>query len=232
MNRAAVIATHNRPIELRRCVEAIAAQVDQLVIVDNASDPPVDYRDLMPVVDPRTCVVTLMHDREQPPNLSRLWNMGLDYAKGVYTALFQVLGTPLLWDVAVLNDDATVPPDWFANLAGIMRQWDCYAASHNPFEPVTRAHGPDAPMSVTTRLAGWAMVLRGEWSGARFDESMRWWCADDDMSLRAREAGGLMLVAGVDVPNEHADRSTTGVLAEQTAIDMQTFVDKHGRRPW
>jgi hypothetical protein len=87
-------------------------------------------------------------------------------------------------------------------------------------------------MSVLTRLAGWAFILRGEWEGARLDEQFRWWCGDDDISLRARQGGGLVHVGGLHVPNEHADQSTTGVLAGQTALDMQAFVDKHGRRPW
>lgn len=233
--QGAVIATHNRPVELHRCVEALAPQVDVIVVVDNASDPPVGFPRRIPSGSVRygdidTTRVQVLRDPEQPPNLSRLWNLGLDWL-AEYFAGGDVDG----YDVAVVNDDATVPPGWFDAVAGAMRRFGADAASHGPFmgDAGGAVHlGTSAPMSVTTRLAGWAFVLRGEWGGARLDEQFRWWCGDDDISLRARQAGGLVHVGGLHVPNEHADQSTTGLLAEQAALDMQAFVDKHGRRPW
>ena len=92
-------------------------------------------------------------------------------------------------------------------------------------------HREDAPCAIETRLTGWAFVLRGE-AGLRLDERFRWWCGEDDVSMRARRAGGLVHVGGYPVPNTGANSSTVGVLAEQAAKDMQTFVDKWGVRPW
>jgi glycosyltransferase involved in cell wall biosynthesis len=233
--RAVVIATHDRPAELRRAVEAIAPQVDVIVVIDNASDPPIYRSDLLGtsgnMPDVRLCLV---HDDEQPPNLSRLWNVGLERAE------LLLLGERSTreryqWDVAVLNDDAIPPPGWFDAVAGAMRQEGCVAGSSYPFEALT----PDyvcvhraGPPSIGTRLAGWAMMLRGEWDGARFDERLRWWFSDDLLSLRAREAGGLVHVGGYPVPNTGADSSTVGVLAEQAGRDRATFIEITGRQPW
>lgn len=236
--RLAVVATHNRPVELTRLLDAIASQCHAVFVIDNASMPPVR---LPPVrldglCDPVTglqlsCWLKVIRDEEQPPNLSRLWNVGIDaacdYVRG---------GDYVVADVAVFNDDAVPPPGWWDAMSGAMRLYGADAASSDPFNllppGVVHTLGRIAPMSVATRLAGWAMLLRGEWSGARFDERLRWWCGDDDLSLRARQAGGLVHVGGYPVLNTGENTSTTGVLAEQTARDMQMFVDIHGRRPW
>ena len=102
-HRFAVIPTHNRPEHLANCVEAIHPQVEMTFIIDNASDPPVGGHHLAP------CVI--IRHPEQPPNLSRLWNIGLDaveaYAK--LTALDH-------WDVAILNDDSLPYEGWKENV--------------------------------------------------------------------------------------------------------------------
>lgn len=232
--RVAVVATYNRPAELRRLLDAITPQCHAVVVVDNASDPPVDLLKFWPVeaLDRSFCRVHVLRDEEQPPNLSRLWNVGLDYAR-------KMIVDPRAgesWDVAVLNDDAVPPPGWWTAVSNSMRFHGAAAGSSDPFDQLSigqyRMWFDDAPMSVTTRLAGWAMMLRGEWDGARFDETFRWWAGDDDLSLRARQAGGIVHVGGYPVPNTGADSSTVGVLAEEAGRDMARFVEKHGRRPW
>lgn len=238
--RIAVVATYNRPAELARLLDAIAPQCDAAYIVDNASTPPVELPKRWPAQGredpgaPGTFLrlhVRVIRDEEQPPNLSRLWNVGIDAARDYVRG-----GDYIGHDVAVLNDDAVPPPGWWDTVSGAMRLYGADAGSSDPFGHlplgVTQHWRYDAPLSVTTRLAGWAMLLRGEWDGARFDERLRWWTGDDDMSLRARQAGGIVHVGGFPVPNTGADTSTTGVLAEQAGRDMQTFVDIHGRRPW
>lgn len=232
--RIAVVATHNRPVELARLLDAIAPQCDAVVVIDNASDPPVSLpeRWLMhvPGRSLSICPVHLIRDEEQPPNLSRLWNVGIDKAR---TLVNPLAGKP--YDVAVLNDDAIPPPGWWDAVSGAMRIHNASAASADVFGALapgqTRVWFADAPMSVTTRLAGWAFMLPGE-KGMRLDERFRWLAGDDDISYRARLADGLVHVGGYPVPNTGADTSTRGVLAEQGARDMQTFVDVHGKRPW
>lgn len=228
--RAAVIPTHDRPEEVQRCVEAISPQVDLVVVIDNASDPPVDLL-------PAGAFLHVMGDPEQPPNLSRLWNTGLEFVQQFmhrYDQLDETRG----WDVAVLNDDAVPPPGWFDAVSKAMRAvGGVVAGSSAPFDDLppgqARFIGGTARPSVSTRLAGWAHIMRGEWDGARYDERLRWWFADDDLSHRARLAGGLVHVGGFPVPNTGADSSTTGVLAEQAGRDRAVFVEKHGgMQPW
>jgi glycosyltransferase involved in cell wall biosynthesis len=232
--RYAVVPTHNRPVELTTAVRSIAPQCDALVVIDNASTPAVDREALLPnVALHRTGPVdtVVLRDEEQPPNLSRLWNLGLDWC----AARARMDGHDT-WDVAILNDDAIPPPRWFERVSYAMRIRDAAAASSHPFAPVEEGprvdfHGPDGPPGVHNRLTGWAFILRGE-AGLRFDERLRWWCGDDHMSWQARRNGGLVHLGGVPVANTLANASTTGVLAEQAAKDMQTFVDITGVRPW
>jgi hypothetical protein len=228
--RYAVIATHDRPTELVRAVRVLAPQCRTILVIDNASNPPVDLPQ-MPSYFERTRLHTIRDD-EQPPNLSRLWNVGLDFCRS-HAATEH--GNQVC-DIAIVNDDAVPPPDWFAKVANSMRVYNAAAGSSHPFATTEEGlridfHGPGEAPGVHNRLTGWAFVLRGE-TGLRFDESMRWWCGDDDMSMQARRAGGLVHVGGYPVPNTGANSSTVGVLAEQAAKDMQTFVDKWGVRPW
>jgi GT2 family glycosyltransferase len=217
--RFAVVVTHNRPTELGRCLAAISPQVLQVLVVDNASDPPAEAPAGL-----RNVVV--VRDLEQPPNLSRLWNAGLDAVEKYRPEAVDV------WDVAVLNDDAEPPEGWMAAVAGGIRATGAAAGcSVGARHPATVVHGPQAPANTGTRLHGWAFVIRGE-TGLRADERLRWWCGDDDLSAKARQAGGLVHVPGFPVPNYHADTTTVGVLAEQAGRDMQTFVDLWGHRPW
>lgn len=226
--RLAVIATHNRPDELARAITALAPQCNLIIVIDNASDPPA-----FPVVP--GAIIHLMRDDEQPPNLSRLWNLGLNEADAL-ARQWDLLDESGAYDVAIVNDDAIVPPGWFDAVSGAMRAHEGASAAcsdpHGLIRPgeavVYRA---DAAANVFTRVAGWAFMLCGE-VGLRFDESMRWWCGDDDMSMQARRAGGLVHIGGYPVPNTGANSSTVGVLAEQAEKDMQTFVDKWNCRPW
>lgn len=226
--RYAVVPTHNRHDQLAALIKALGPQCDHILIIDNASTPPVTSMWLA-VASGFTNTVVIVDD-EQPPNLSRLWNRGIDLA-----ALgARVFGKPA-WDVAVLNDDAVVPPDWWDNVSGAMRGLGMMAACADPRGVLgpsqVRIFRGDAPCSTSTRLAGWAFMLRGE-AQLRADERLRWWYGDDLLSLQARNLGGLVHVGGVAVGNVFADQSTVGVLAEQAGRDRQTFIDITGRQPW
>lgn len=222
--RYAIIPTRGRPDDLTRCVESISGQVNHILIIDN-NDTPNYYihnfgKDGKPIPG---ATLEWFHNPMQPPNLSRLWNAGLD--------LVADRGR-VDHDVAIFNDDAIVPPGWYEAMSTMMRGKGGAAACQQPFgEMRTVVHRGDAVPSVATRLTGWAFLLRGE-LGLRFDEQFEWWCGDDDMSVQARNAGGLVHVPGFPVQNVHANESTVGELLAQSAVDMKRFVDKHGRRPW
>jgi glycosyltransferase involved in cell wall biosynthesis len=233
----AVIPTHNRPDDLAALLDTIPDSIEVLVI-DNASEPPVMLNQDIVGLN-----VQVHRDEEQPPNLSRLWNIGLDWA---HTRSNHDPGwrNPTLeprpeYAVAILNDDVVLPP-------GLLEILACELDNHQSdiaFPHVSHGQGKcfvndsDPFPGVGRRLTGWCFVVRGT-SGLRADESLRWWCGDDDLQAQAvRNGRGTV---GVDLPahrvaglmHKHPDESTTGALREQADKDMATFVKKWGQRPW
>lgn len=224
--RYAVIATRDRPTELANVVTALHAQGVTVVVVDNGSsprvDPPVDYS-----VGPLPNAPTVIVDDEQPPNLSRLWNVGL--AEVAEQARRRGLAE---WDVAVVNDDALIPTGWYDAVAAGLRLSTAAAACSDPHgrltAPLLKIARDRDPFA---RLCGWAFMLRGE-MGFRFDETMRWWFSDTDADWQARSAGGMVIIPGYPVGNLHANSTTVGVLAQQAGRDRATFAAKWGEAPW
>lgn len=219
MNRLAVVLTHNRPELLVECVTAINGQVDLTLVIDNASSPPVDPTTLPGVVSVR-------YVPDQPPNLAKLWNLGLDVATN--------LADEDPWFVAILCDDAIVPPGWFDVVTTAMVDTDAAAGCSNPFgqsHPPQVKTAPDSDLM--GRMPGWAFILNGT-RGLRADESMHWWWFDTDLDWQARVAGGLVMVGGCAVPNSRPNDFTvhTPGLAEQAGRDGETFARKWNRRPW
>jgi hypothetical protein len=215
--RYAIIPTRNRPTELAALVTELHAQNVHPVIVDNGSDPPAS--------PPAACTVIV--DYEQPPNLARLWNVGLDHVAALAAEAGQTV-----WDVAVLNDDAEVSSGWFTACATAMRAGPAVVACSGPHGPVSAPILKTAPdRDVMTRMCPHAFVTRGE-AGLRADESMRWWFFDTDLDHRARLSGGVLIIPGYPTVNRCANSSTVGVLAEQAGRDRETFAAKHGAAPW
>jgi len=230
--RVAVVATHNRPAELARLLDAIRPQCDFQIVIDNASTPPahLPYPGAIgpnTVAAPAGVALTFIRDEEQPPNLSRLWNVGLNQA----AALMGWIGADT-YDVAVLNDDAVPPPGWWDEVSRLMRAHGAAAACSDPYGaqvyPVLKLK-PDA--DIMARMSGWAFMLRGE-VGLRLDEDYRWWWGDTQLDWDARAAGGMLVVPGYRVENTLANTSTTGPLAEQAGLDRATFKRKNGWNPW
>lgn len=222
--RVAVVATHNRPAELARLLDAIAPQCHAVVVVDNASTPAANPRTIGPIIH-------LIRDEEQPPNLSRLWNVGLDEARRLVEG-FDLLDGTGRFDVAVLNDDAVPPPGWWDAVSTGMRAAGAAAACSDPHGHLFTSQLKTEPdHDIMGRLCGWAFMLRGE-VDLRLDESLRWWFGDTDLDWEARRAGGMLVIPGYPVPNTGANSSTVGVLAEQAGRDRLTFRQKWGFSPW
>ncbi len=219
-NRFAVILTHNRPELLQECVAAITPQVDVVIVIDNASDPPVDETTLPDIV--------LMPVAEQPPNLARMWNLGIDMS-----ILMALNDDPDLY-IAFLCDDAIAPSGWFAAVTEAMAATGAAAGCSNPWG---NAHPPQlktAPDSdLMGRMVGWAFVLDAS-KGLRADERLRWWWQDTMIDWAARGAGGMVMIGGYPVPNRLPNDFTCNVpgLGEQAARDGDMFAQIHGSRPW
>ena len=220
--RAAVIPARDRHDMLHDCIESVVDQVDQVIVIDNLSSPPIEP-------DPWHGKVGVVSVPIDPPNISTLWNVGLSLAD----AQARRAGATE-WDIAVLNSDVVVPPGWVMSLSMAMRGTTAvlaYPDQHGGRNTVL--HTKAEPIDLRQRITGYAYILRGE-AGLRLDESMAWWFSDDDLCWRAREAGGGLLVPGIPVEHRAPNISTheRPELLEQTGRDRATFARKWGRTPW
>jgi len=201
--RYAVIPTRDRPQDFADCVAAIAPQVDAVLVIAHEDDAwAYAYEHLRPDD------WQIYYHPDGPPNISRMWNLGLDEAH------YRAKGRP--YDVAVLNDDVIVPPDWFDRVTEAMLLEDASAGC------VRRVHD--------RRMTGYAFILNGD-DGLRADEQFQWWAGDDDLERQASALGGVALADGPDVEHRHPNSTTVGVLAEVAREDLVRFEQKWGHRP-
>lgn len=221
--RYALITTHNRPALLLDLVVSLSTQADHILILDNASDPPVDEQVLAAAAGRAT--VRVIPDPQQPPHLYRFWNVLFDAAEIDATEFGHKQ-----WDVAVFNDDCILPAGWYDTCSGALRKHDKAVVAHTGSVAVHRQELLDEfPYPRHRRMCPWAYVARGE-VGLRADESMRWWFGDDDFCRQAIQAGGVLAVPGPLVANALANSTTVGELAEQAQQDQKTFLKKWGDR--
>lgn len=207
-------------------------QVDLVYVIDNASTPPIDgsilRKEIGPAADGRVVVI---FDSEQPPNLTRLWTVGLEQCaiEAAYWGFDE-------YDVAMLNDDAVMVAGWFEPIAEAMRLTSAVVAYSHPHlaGPYMKTE-PDR--DIMYRLHGPAFVMRGELARHEGDPlwpdiTIKWWFQDTDLDWRARALGGMLAIPGPYIQNTGANSSTVGELAEQAGRDRQAFTDKYGWTPW
>lgn len=214
--RFAIVPTHNRPARVLALVASLGKQCDHILVLDNASEPPVDVERLR-VAAGRASLVR-WYDAEQPPHLSRFWNFLLDrVGEHVDAESYD------RWDIAILNDDSIVPAGWYDACSNGLREHPTAVIAHTtPTRPALLTELGNDPGN---RMTPHAFVIRGE-SGLRADEAMRWWYFDSDLDQRARQAGGVLSVPGPRVLNSLANSTTRGVLAEQAEKDRAAFEAK------
>lgn len=219
--RYVIVPTHNRPKWIVPLVETMALQADAVVVVDNASTPPLNLDGVIADID-TGCQVVLIRDEEQPPNLSRFWNLMFDRCK----ELAADAGAEQ-WDVAVLNDDVLLPFGWLAIVSEALRGHPTAVIAHTGTGRVVREPRllTELDNDMETRMCPHAFVIRGE-VGLRADETMRWWYQDTDIDWQARLAGGVLAIPGPRVSNALANTTTVGVLREQAQRDEQAFMTK------
>lgn len=214
--RGAFVVAHNRQELLNETIAAIRPQVDTVMVLDNASDPRLTVPE----------GVGLMYVPDQPPNLARFWNMGLDF--------FAYWFRDRPYDVALLCDDAIVPPGWFFAVTDAMRETHTVAGSTNPWG---RPHFPmvkrEMDTDIVNRMCSWAFIVDGA-SQVRADESMHWWWFDTSMDIELRRSGGTVLIGTHPVANAQPNYYTNlkPELGEQAGRDRQAFVARYGATPW
>lgn len=225
VHRYVIIPTHNRPAELTTLLTSLNNQADTVIIVDNASEPPVQAKNFK--ISAPNLDIIVIRDDEQPPNLSRLWNVG-------FRAVMRLadINDEKCWDIAVFNDDAIVPHGWYDAVSAPLRTPGSTIAIAcslpNVAQPIVKLQRDG---DIARRMCPWAFVLRGELK-LEADESLRWWWGDTDMDWQARGAGGMMIIPGFPVVNALANSTTVGELAVQAGRDRETFMRKWGYAPW
>lgn len=215
----AVIPTRNRHKMLLDCVHSIITQVDAVVIIDNNSDPEI-------TLDREYQTVEVIKADIDPPNISHLWNIGIQRAEELAKFLPK-------WNVAVFNSDVIVPNGWISRISSAMRQTTAVLAYSDQCGGNRMIlHTKAQQIDLRTRITGFSYMIRGE-SGLRLDETMKWWYSDDDLDWRARLLGGSLLVPGIPVDHRDPNGSTNRRkdLQEQAGRDRQTFIAKWGMAP-
>ena len=223
MSRAAIILTHNRPVMLAQAVLAIGDQVDLIYVVDNASTPPVARRALGMVT---TTKLVVRRIEDQPPNLSRFWNVALDELRE--------LAAPR-W-VAFLCDDSLTPAGWTDAVIAAMVATGAAAGCSNAWghgRPGAVLHVKTAPdRDIMGRMVGWAFILDTTY-GLRADERLHWWWCDTKLDFDARRAGGMVMIGGYPVANQRPGEYTNiPELGERAGKDGVAFAEIEGFRPW
>lgn len=212
---AAIVTTHNRHRQLDDLISDIQSDVDHLVVVDHLSDPPISY--------PGTIRV-----ETYPPNISQLWNAGLNEVSG------RVAGD---YNVIVLNDDLRIGPKTIEKLGEALRSTGAaisFPDMHNRLRAnQVELRQTEGPYDLFTRMSGFCYMLRGELE-LRLDETMQWWYSDDDIEWRASSLGGVVRVGGCAVTHLFPNSSThdNPELQRQAGLDRARFVEKWGRAPW
>lgn len=221
--RCAVVLTHNRPTLLEHCVAALSTQVDWLVVVDNASDPPANVSPERPFTGEGVDRFEIVREPAQPPNLAKMWNAELNRIADVMS-----LRGEEAWDVALVCDDVIAPPGWYECVSQAMRSTGASAASTHSYHP-TGTYVLRDLTNGTDRMCPWAFVLRGEHE-IRADESLRWWYCDTDLDWQARRKGGTCVASGPIANNERIGEWTAlkPELGAQTHTDGQKFAAKWG----
>jgi len=215
--RYAVVPTRDRPGDFRDCVAALAPQVDMVAVVAHhpGLTDEVAQQYVWEACEEHWPKVAVLPYREDPPNISRMWNHGLDYCSNAAVYSDWEHQRDEFW-VAVLNDDAVVPPGWLDRVVSAMEASGAAAGSHRQ------------PGMAAGKMAGHAFVLRGS-TRLRADVQFQWWYGDDDLQRRAGEAGGVALVPGLEVEHRHPNGTTVGELARVAGEDMLRYERKW---PW
>ena len=213
---AAIIPTYNRPDVARDAINSLHDQVHDILVIDNGDKIAMPYD----TEHAWNWWRILLHT-EQPGNLSRIWNLGIDFWSNW-------VKTDEPWDLVIVNDDAIVPPGWVAMVTDRMREMKAAAGCSGPSTHVLAEPGI---VPYHHRMPGWAFCLAGE-VGLRADEQFEWWCGDTDLDWEARKAGGMSMVTGPQVANRFADQSTSGIRQMQAQADCTRFQAKWGQRPF
>jgi hypothetical protein len=210
-----VLVPCHRPrlTELRASLVNLGLPAERTVVVTTEPEPigPTQVKAAAVLLSPEPAI-----------NISRWWNLGLDWIAAQHEP-----GEP--YEVLCMESDVRITFETLARLHLALRMKrlamvgaDWYGVAQEPVE-IRRDLVPE---TIQHRIPGVCMLVAGE-LGLRFDEQFRWWYADDDFEWQHRKAGGTGLVRGTMI-GHGPGRVLTGELAQYAAEDYQRFVAKWG----
>lgn len=210
-----VVAPSNGRGVLEGCISSLRNQVKGVVIVSNGTK---EFK----VNDKK---VTIISDTGFDMNISRWWNVGIEFVENVSCSD--------QWNILVVNDDIVSPDNLVETLSHEMRLTTASLSFPNQHDSHKILWQRAEPVNLFHRITGFCFMLRGE-RYPRLDENLKWWYGDDDLDWRCRTQGGSLLVPGIAVhhvaPNgtflEHPE------LHQQVSEDRNTFIEKWGKAPW
>lgn len=203
---------------MQAAVSALLPQVNFMAVIEAGPDrfSRQDYPDS----------VTILSEPTGSLNISQWWNIGIDWASNIAGEI----GAEA-WDVAIINDDVIVQPTWLCYIADDMRILGCVASCSGGTGTSPIIHRSPGPVSLYTRLQGFAFVLAGE-SGIRADERLEWWYQDDKLTADAASAGGMVMYPDCHVRHLFPNGQMTPQMHVQIAKDREMFVNLMGYAPW
>lgn len=211
----AVIPTYQRWGWLYDCIGSLHNQVEHFIVLDNndVEMQPGEYL-------PKTTVVPYA---KRPPNISEMWNIGIDFFSTVEDTE---------WNILIVNDDVVCPDNLVFTLETALRDSSAALAYPNQFTDEAILHTVAKPTPFEKKIAGFCFMLRGE-QGLRLDESLVWWFGDDDLDWTCRQLGGSYMVPGCRVEHRDPDGNTkrNPLLTAQAVRDQARFKQKWGRIP-
>lgn len=207
---------------LKRCIEAIEDQVDNVIVIDTLQflrEAPNGHWFWRTDVNK----VHLIDSERTETNISHWWNCGL-------RAIVEYLLPDKIknWDVAIINDDAIVPSGWVDAVSANMRKHAAVAGCSGQYDVVLRKA---EAVQLDMRMQGFAFLLAGE-AGLRANEDLHWYFSDDYVDWESRRLGGMAMQPGFPVAHLHPNGQMTPELQVQTGKDAQAFLDLYGRMPW
>lgn len=113
INTSVIVCTLDRLDLLRRCLDSLAAQADappfEVVVVDNAVTETGDPRVAEEVARANAARPgTFVYRHSVGPNLSTARNAGLETSRGT--------------NIAFVDDDLVLPPEWLATIVSVLQQ--------------------------------------------------------------------------------------------------------------
>lgn len=210
MKTAAVIPTRGREC-FKDSLAAIEGQVDEVIVIAHNLDWDYDGAHLL-----------MIPYRKELPNISEMWNLGLDLAADRGCT-----------HVAVINDDAMVPKRWMQDMCRAIRDTGAAIASRADMHHFGYHYTSVDPIEHTPqymRMAGHSFVVDMS-KGLRLDEQFQWHYGDNDIDWQARHKGCTVIYPGPAVTHLYETQTTVGILRAIADADALRFQEKWGMLP-